>query len=94
MVPDRITSPRCSTTSAPTSPWMATSSTWASGTLQVLLLLPLPRLKWFTCAQSLRLFPSFSVSFRARGLQQAAATELQGRRCVRAGFLPDQQGQL
>jgi hypothetical protein len=40
------------------------------------------------------LFPSFSVSFRARGLQQAAATELQGRRCVRAGFLPDQQGQL
>jgi hypothetical protein len=56
------------------------------------LLLPLPRLKWFARAQGSDAVPCFV--FRARGLQQAAAAELQGRGRVRAGLLPDQQGEL
>ncbi|KAF8715809.1 hypothetical protein HU200_026761 [Digitaria exilis] len=50
--PDRITSPRCLTTSAPTSPWMATLSTWVSGTLLVLFL-PISQLNFGTVSGSI-----------------------------------------
>jgi hypothetical protein len=72
---------------------MATSSTWGSGTLPVLVL----HLYLHSCNYSTYPEPedcSVSFSPRARGLQQVEATELQGRRLVRAGFLLDQQGEL